>query len=98
MATVPTVRVELAVLVASEEVLLYVYVVAFRKASLTNNSKKERPVQESQDHIQCSEQGLRRNDVGLSGLLRTPRCPRIVWNSSLLAQDDQISRGTGYDK
>jgi len=59
MATaVPTARVELAVLVACS----FVDVVAFRKVSLTKTGR--RPVQESQDYVQCREQGLRRNGVG----------------------------------
>ena len=62
MATaVPSTRVELAVLVTCS----FVDVVAFRKVGLTNISKKGRkPVQESQDYVQCGEQGLRRNDIG----------------------------------
>ena len=54
---VPSARVELAVLVACS----FVGVVAFRKADL---AKGRRPVLESQDYVQCGEQGLRRNNIG----------------------------------
>jgi len=54
---VPSARVELAVLVAC----YFVDVGAFRKADL---AKERRPVQESQNYVQCGEQGLRRIDVG----------------------------------
>ena len=56
MATaVPSARVKLAVLIACS----FVDVVAFRKVGSTNTSKKgRRPVQESKDYVQCSEQGL----------------------------------------
>ena len=49
---VPSARVELAVLVACS----FVDVVAFRKAGIAK--KKERPVQVSQDYVQCGKQGL----------------------------------------
>ena len=53
MATaVPSARVELAVLVACS----FVDVVACRKDI---SKKGRRPVQESQDYVQCGEQGLR---------------------------------------